>query len=158
MRCFGAGVGGLLDLLKEMHCFRPCQCCSWREPSIEPFRRCALGQASVACRDLLKQMLCSEPARRISIAGIMNHPWFLKDLPAGTHEMNARLQATDNVRCAAVSTPPPPPPPPHPAPPDPRSAPPCAGTQEMDARLQATEKQQLCTAAAASSGRHGPHR
>eukprot|EP00208_Stichococcus_sp_RCC1054_P006645 CAMPEP_0206137726 /NCGR_PEP_ID=MMETSP1473-20131121/2795_1 /ASSEMBLY_ACC=CAM_ASM_001109 /TAXON_ID=1461547 /ORGANISM="Stichococcus sp, Strain RCC1054" /LENGTH=349 /DNA_ID=CAMNT_0053530941 /DNA_START=308 /DNA_END=1357 /DNA_ORIENTATION=- len=54
-------------------------------------------KASVACRDLLKQMLCSEPARRISIAGIMNHPWFLKDLPAGTHEMNARLQATDNV-------------------------------------------------------------
>ena len=49
---------------------------------------------------MLKQMLCAEPARRISIAGIMNHPWFLKDLPAGTHEMNARLQATDNVRCA----------------------------------------------------------
>lgn len=55
-------------------------------------------QVSVACRDLLKQMLTAEPSKRISIGGIMNHPWFLKDLPAGTHEMNARLQATDNVR------------------------------------------------------------
>lgn len=52
----------------------------------------------MACRDLLKQMLTAEPSKRISIASIMNHPWFLKDLPAGTHEMNARLQATDNVR------------------------------------------------------------
>jgi hypothetical protein len=62
--------------------------------------RCIV-QVSVACRDLLKQMLSAEPSKRISIAGIMNHPWFLKDLPAGTHEMNARLQATDNVRSAA---------------------------------------------------------
>ena len=60
-------------------------------------------QASVACRDLLKQLLSAELGRRITIAGIMNHPWFLKDLPAGTHEMNARLQATDNVRRARTA-------------------------------------------------------
>ena len=54
----------------------------------------------MACRDLLKSMLTAEPSKRITIAGIMNHPWFLKDLPAGTHEMNARLQASDNVRLA----------------------------------------------------------
>ena len=59
----------------------------------------------MACRDLLKQMLQAEPSKRITIAGIMNHPWFLKDLPGGTHEMNARLQATDNVRCAVLSLP-----------------------------------------------------
>ncbi len=59
-----------------------------------------LLQASAACRDLLRQMLTAEPSKRITIPGIMNHPWFLKDLPQGTHEMNARLQASDNVRCA----------------------------------------------------------
>lgn len=55
-------------------------------------------QVSVGCRDLLKGMLTAEPTKRIGIQGIMNHPWFLKDLPHGTHEMNARLQANDNCR------------------------------------------------------------
>jgi hypothetical protein len=48
-------------------------------------------------------MLTAEPSKRITIPGIMNHPWFLKDLPQGTHEMNARLQASDNVRSADAS-------------------------------------------------------
>lgn len=54
-------------------------------------------RASVACRDLLQQLLCADPGKRISLHGIMNHPWFLKDLPEGTHEMNERLILSDTL-------------------------------------------------------------
>ena len=64
----------------------------------------AMAQVSVACRDLLKGMLTAEPTQRISIQGIMSHPWFLKDLPLGTLQMNARLQDSDNCRYLTIVT------------------------------------------------------
>lgn len=42
------------------------------------------------CRALLQQMLQPEISARISISGILSHPWFLADLPAGAADMNDR--------------------------------------------------------------------
>ena len=59
-------------------------------------------QAVLTCPDLLKSMLTVEPTERITIQGILSHPWFLKDLPPGTHDMNARLQSYDKSRRVSV--------------------------------------------------------
>lgn len=40
------------------------------------------------CRELLQQMLQPDISARISISGIMLHPWFLQDLPDGAVDMN----------------------------------------------------------------------
>jgi hypothetical protein len=34
------------------------------------------------------------------LQGIMQHPWFLHDLPPGTLDVNTQLQSTDTERCA----------------------------------------------------------
>lgn len=47
--------------------------------------------ASREVQDLLAAMLVNQPSRRISIKDIQRHPWFLRDLPPGVAEMNARL-------------------------------------------------------------------
>ena len=46
---------------------------------------------SPECRDLLGRILVADPAARISLADIQQHPWFLAELPEGCHDMNARL-------------------------------------------------------------------
>lgn len=43
-------------------------------------------------------MMTSDPTKRISVQGIMQHPWFLHDLPPGTLDVNSQLQATDTER------------------------------------------------------------
>ena len=43
-------------------------------------------------QDLLNKLLTSDPAKRITIAGIFEHPWFCKDLPPGVREMNANMR------------------------------------------------------------------
>lgn len=43
-------------------------------------------------KDLMSQLLVPEPSKRITIAGILDHPWYNKDLPPGVKEMN------DNMR------------------------------------------------------------
>jgi hypothetical protein len=44
---------------------------------------------SAECIDLLQQMLLPEPHRRITIEGIMAHPWFNTNLPPEASSMNA---------------------------------------------------------------------
>lgn len=44
---------------------------------------------SPACRDLLNRILVPDPAQRLTMAGILEHPWFLADLPDGALEFNA---------------------------------------------------------------------
>ena len=43
------------------------------------------------CRDLLKQILVPDPAKRFTVEDIQQHPWYLKDLPPGVKEMNDNL-------------------------------------------------------------------
>lgn len=47
---------------------------------------------SDACKDLLARILVADPAARITVPEIQDHPWYLVDLPPGVKEMN------DNVR------------------------------------------------------------
>jgi hypothetical protein len=42
------------------------------------------------CRDLLAKILVADPAKRITVKGIYDHPWYNKYLPAGVKEMNDR--------------------------------------------------------------------
>lgn len=44
-------------------------------------------------QDLLGRILTSDPAKRITIAEIFEHPWFRKDLPPGVREMNANMRS-----------------------------------------------------------------
>jgi len=46
---------------------------------------------SEECRDLLRRVLVAEPAKRMTVEDIYNHPWYLKHLPPGVREMNDRL-------------------------------------------------------------------
>lgn len=47
---------------------------------------------SAELKDIMAKLLIPDPARRITIAGILDHPWFNKDLPPGVKQMN------DNMR------------------------------------------------------------
>lgn len=49
------------------------------------------GKVSEELRDLLSKILMEDPQQRISMQGIMRHPWFQKDLPEGVLEMNNEL-------------------------------------------------------------------
>lgn len=55
-------------------------------------------QVSEDCRDLLRGLLTANPAKRLTVAQVQSHPWFLQDLPAGALEVNSRLKLMDNVR------------------------------------------------------------
>lgn len=48
-------------------------------------------RASGDLRDLLSKILVPDPSKRIAIAEIQSHPWYLKDLPPGVAEMNDNL-------------------------------------------------------------------
>ena len=60
-------------------------------------------QVSEECKDLLRKVLMADPGQRLTIQGIMQHPWFLQDLPVGALEVNSRLKMMDNVRCAKAT-------------------------------------------------------
>ena len=62
-------------------------------------------QVSEECKDLLERMLRTQPGSRLSMGGIMAHPWFLTDLPAGALQVNSRLKVMDNVRCGTPKQP-----------------------------------------------------
>ena len=42
-------------------------------------------------RDLLRQLLEPNPARRIPLACVLAHPWFLRNLPPGYTQLNEAL-------------------------------------------------------------------
>jgi hypothetical protein len=42
--------------------------------------------------DLLRRVLVADPAQRINVAQIYDHPWYCKNLPPGVKEMNDRPQ------------------------------------------------------------------
>lgn len=46
---------------------------------------------SEGCRDLIQKLLVADPAQRLTIPGIFQHPWFLHDLPQGAITMNDRF-------------------------------------------------------------------
>lgn len=50
------------------------------------------------CKDLLRGLLTADPAKRLTVTQVQNHPWFRRDLPAGALEVNSRLKLMDNVR------------------------------------------------------------
>eukprot|EP00198_Chlamydomonas_reinhardtii_P012503 XP_001701840.1 serine/threonine protein kinase 12 [Chlamydomonas reinhardtii] len=56
-----------------------------------------------ACRDLLSRILVSDPAKRITMEGIMSHSWFREDLPEGALEFNEGLH--NRVRLAMTHQP-----------------------------------------------------
>ena len=43
------------------------------------------------CRDLVSQIFVADPAQRITMAGIRQHPWFLENLPV---ELQVRAVAS----------------------------------------------------------------
>ncbi|PSC67948.1 acyl-binding domain-containing 4-like isoform X1 isoform A [Micractinium conductrix] len=45
-------------------------------------------------QDLLGRMLVKDPSQRISIPGIMAHPWFQSSLPQGLMDLNGRVDPT----------------------------------------------------------------
>lgn len=49
-------------------------------------------QMSAECKDLISSLLCKDTTKRITLEGIMKHPWFRKNLPEGAANMNRRLQ------------------------------------------------------------------
>lgn len=54
--------------------------------------------ASDACKDLLTRLLVADPSQRISLEGILGHPWFLDALPTGALAMNDHyLSKTPNL-------------------------------------------------------------
>ena len=59
-------------------------------------------QVSLACRDLLEQLLTPEPEERISLSRIMRHPWFLKAAPPGLTTVNDLLLSQDRRKCAPL--------------------------------------------------------
>lgn len=56
----------------------------------------------MACQNLLAQMLLPSPEQRITVAEILRHPWFLRDLPPGTELVNERLQHDIHARWVAL--------------------------------------------------------
>lgn len=52
-----------------------------------------LTWTSPQCQDLMSQLLQSDPAKRINMAQIKCHPWFLEKVPALLLTLNARIMA-----------------------------------------------------------------
>lgn len=81
-----------------------CRALSWNQdlsvtPSgADPGRLRAPQHVSEECKDLLRGLLTADPAKRLTVAQVQAHPWFLQDLPAGALEVNSRLKLMDNVR------------------------------------------------------------
>ena len=48
----------------------------------------ANARISPACRHFLSQLLVGDPNKRLSTAGIMEHPWFRHGLPQGVYSLN----------------------------------------------------------------------
>lgn len=62
---------------------------------------------SSECKDLLSRLLVANPANRITLPEILQHPWYLQDLPPGVAEMNDELLAASEeyVDSGQVTTP-----------------------------------------------------
>ncbi len=46
---------------------------------------------SPEARELLRQLLEPDPARRTPLAAVLAHPWFLRNLPPGYTQLNEAL-------------------------------------------------------------------
>ena len=46
---------------------------------------------SPECKHLLSRLLTADPEKRITVAEILQHPWFRRDLAPGTADMNYNL-------------------------------------------------------------------
>lgn len=57
----------------------------------------ALSQVSEDCRNLLKRIFVHDPAERITVEGICNHPWFKMKLPGGAVAMNDKYGLNDQL-------------------------------------------------------------
>lgn len=62
----------------------------------QPHRTCKFLQVSAECRDLMHKLLQPDPAKRASMAAIMEHPWFQRDLPPQLMSLNARCARQSN--------------------------------------------------------------
>jgi serine/threonine protein kinase len=60
---------------------------------------------SPECRDLLQRLLVADPAQRLSMTQIQQHPWFLKDLPPGVVQMNEVFLSNNDFAGAASLSP-----------------------------------------------------
>jgi len=58
-------------------------------------------KVSPECRDLIAKLLVADPAKRLHLAQIYDHPWFAKDLPPGVKGMNDSIPPPpDNLQTA----------------------------------------------------------
>ena len=80
-------------------------------PSSTPLS--CLLQLTPKCLELLNAMLMPDPAKRITLEGIMKHEWFLENLPPGGWGARGRgggiataALATDLPQCRFSPTPP----------------------------------------------------
>ena len=80
-------------LIASPQCLTPADPCTL--PAMCP------KQVSEECKSLLRGLLTADPAKRLTVAQVQSHPWFLQDLPAGALEVNSRLKLMDNVRWIA---------------------------------------------------------
>lgn len=54
----------------------------------EWFKHVQAAQLSAECQDLLLALLQPNPAERITMAGVLKHPWFVQGLPEGALSMS----------------------------------------------------------------------
>lgn len=57
-----------------------------------PFRLPPFPELSDELKDLLNKIMVKDPNERITVDGIMRHPWFQTNLPDGAMDMNKKLQ------------------------------------------------------------------
>ena len=62
---------------------------NWHVPSAETL--------STDCHDLLKRIFTLKRSERITIEGIMNHPWYLKNLPGGVKDYRSIERPDDGL-------------------------------------------------------------
>eukprot|EP00803_Ostreobium_quekettii_P001376 evm.model.scf_910.3 EVM.evm.TU.scf_910.3 scf_910:44793-48662(+) len=53
---------------------------------------------SASCLDLLGKILTPDPAQRITVEGIINHPWYQTDLPPGADNTNYPVRPEEGLQ------------------------------------------------------------
>lgn len=67
---------------------------SARLPLADPSRPGAPPPTLLHCR----RMLVKDPSQRITLPGIIAHPWFQRSMPPGLSELNARMDPEAKAR------------------------------------------------------------
>eukprot|EP00803_Ostreobium_quekettii_P003187 evm.model.scf_1919.2 EVM.evm.TU.scf_1919.2 scf_1919:15986-18206(-) len=60
---------------------------------------------SASCLDLLGKILTPDPAQRITVEGIINHPWYQTDLPPGADNTNYPVRPEEGLQVRMPSVP-----------------------------------------------------